>query len=141
MTLEAWVDPTAASTGAWQDVIYKSNENYYLESSSTRAGVPAAGGTVGTSDTGPYGTAQLPTNTWTFLAATYNGTNMILYVNGVQVSSLALAGSLATSTNPLQIGGSSLYGQYFQGLISNVRIYNTALGQSSIQTDMNSSIG
>jgi uncharacterized delta-60 repeat protein len=139
MTLEAWVDPTAAAKG-WQDVMYKYHDNYYLEAASP-SGAPAAGGTAGSTDTGPYGTTPLPINTWSFLAATYNGTNMILYVNGVQVASVAVGGNLATSTNALQIGGDSIYGQYFQGLISNVRIYNKALNQSAIQTDMNTAIG
>jgi hypothetical protein len=139
MTLEAWVDPTAAPKG-WQDAMYKYHDNYYLEASSP-SGAPAAGGTAGSADTGPYGSSPLPTNTWTFLAATYNGTNMNLYVNGVEVSNVPMSGNLATSTAPLQIGGDSNYGQYFQGLISNVRIYNAALSQSAIQTDMNTPIG
>ena len=52
---------------------------------------------------------------------------MRLYVNGTQVASTAHTGAIATSTNPLQIGGDSIYGQYFAGLIDNVRVYNTAL--------------
>ena len=40
----------------------------------------------------------------------------------------------------MQIGGDNIYGQYFQGLIDNVRIYNTALTQSQIQTDMNTPV-
>jgi len=47
---------------------------------------------------------------------------MRLYVNGVQVSSLAQTVAIATSTNPLQIGGDSIYGQYFAGLIDEVRM-------------------
>ena len=46
-----------------------------------------------------------------------------------------------TSTNQLSIGGDSLYGQYFNGLIDNVRIYNTPLTQALIQTDMTSPVG
>ena len=34
---------------------------------------------------------------------------------------------MATSANPLQIGGDSLYGQFFAGRIDEVRVYNTAL--------------
>ena len=30
MTLEAWVNPSTASN-AWRDVIYKGNDNYFLE--------------------------------------------------------------------------------------------------------------
>ena len=58
-------------------------------------------------------------------------------MNGVQVASGAQTGNIATSTNPLQIGGDSLYGQYFQGTIDEVRVYNVALTQAQIQSDMN----
>ena len=46
----------------------------------------------------------------------------------------------ATSTNALQIGGDCLYGQYFKGLIDNVRIYNTALSAAQIQADQGTSV-
>ncbi len=42
--------------------------------------------------------------------------------------------------DPLQIGGDSLYGQYFQGLIDEVRVYNRALSQTEIQADMNKAV-
>jgi hypothetical protein len=58
-----------------------------------------------------------------------------LYVNGTLVASTPHTGAIQTSTNPLQIGGDSLYGQYFAGLIDNVRIYNVALTAAQIQTD------
>ncbi len=48
-------------------------------------------------------------------------------MNGTQVSSLAATGAIATSTNPLSIGSDAIYGQYFSGLIDDVRVYNTAL--------------
>jgi methionine-rich copper-binding protein CopC len=139
MTLEAWVDPTTVSS-AWRDLIYKGNDNYFLEATSTQGGVPAAGATVGTSDVATYGTSVLAANTWTYLTETYNGSALDLYVNGTLVSSLAETGNIATSTNPLQIGGDSIYGQYFQGLIDDVRVYNQALSQSQIQSDMNTPV-
>ena len=42
MTLEAWVNPSTVSS-AWRDVIYKGNDNYYLEATSTNGVLPAAG--------------------------------------------------------------------------------------------------
>ena len=127
MTLEAWVDPSTV-TSVWRDVIYKGNDNYYLSATSTSNKVPAGGGIVGSSYREAYGTSALVTNTWTYLAATFDGTAMRLYVNGALVSTKTGAvGTLATSTNALQIGGDSIYGQYFKGLIDEVRIYNTAL--------------
>ncbi len=80
-------------------------------------------------------------NTWTHLAATYDGATLRLFVNGVQVASVARSGAIATSADPLQIGGDPIYGQYFAGRIDEVRVYNTALTAAQIQTDMNTPIG
>ena len=135
MTLEAWVNPSTVNA-AWRDVIYKGNDNYYLSATSaSQSGSPAGGGAFG-SITELYGTAALATNVWAHLAVTYDGSALRLYVNGVQVSSVAQTGSLATSGNPLQIGGDSFFGQFFNGIIDEVRVYNRALSAAEIQTDM-----
>ena len=140
MTLEAWVNPTNI-TNAMQDVIYKANDNYYLEGTTTNSSLPNGGGTFGTTDVGTYGTAALTASTWTHLAATYDGTTLSLYVNGVQVSSLPQTGAIASSTNPLQIGGDTNLGQFFAGTIDEVRVYNAALTSAQIQSDMNTPLG
>jgi len=80
---------------------------------------------------------MLPLNTWSHLAATYDGATRRLFVNGVQVASLTQTGPIQTSTQALTIGGDALYGQYWAGLIDEARIYNRALSASEIQTDMN----
>src|SRR5262249_51273774 len=46
MTLEAWVNPTATDS-AWRDVIYKGNDNYFLEGTSLNGSAPDVGGTFG----------------------------------------------------------------------------------------------
>src|SRR4029077_12207922 len=136
MTLEAWVFPTTVNS-AWRDVIYKGNDNYYLEGTSTNSNRPVAGAILGGVYAEAIGPNALTANIWAHLAETYDGATMRLYVNGVQVASLAKTGAIATSTNPLQIGGDSLYGQYFAGRIDEVRIYNRALSAAEIQNDMN----
>ncbi len=64
MTLEAWVNPTTVN-GNWRDVIYKGNDNYYLEATSTNASKPDAGLIAGGSYADAYGTAALTANSWT----------------------------------------------------------------------------
>ena len=139
MTLEAWVNPSVVSN-VWEDVIYKGLDNYYLEGTSGNGGVPVIGGTFGGSDVVLNGTAALSANTWSYLAATYDGTTTRLYVNGVQVASRAQTGAIMTSTNSLQIGGDSFYGQFFKGIIDEVRIYDVALTAAQIQNDMDTPV-
>ena len=134
----SWVNPSTVSS-AWRDVIYKGNDIYYLEGTSDNSSRPAGGGTWGPLPV--YGAAALTTNTWAYLALTYDGANLRLYVNGTQVATQARTGNIASSTNPLQIGGDSIYGQYFQGTIDEVRVYNAALTATQIQSDMVTPIG
>ncbi len=140
MTLEAWVNPAVAPAG-WKDVIYKGNDNYYLEASSSGGNRPVGGAIIGGSQSQAFGTAQLATGAWVHLAETYDGSALRFYLNGTQVSSVARTGSILTSTNALNIGSDSIYGQYFNGLIDEVRIYNVALSAAQIQTDMATAIG
>ena len=62
-------------------------------------------------------------------------------MNGAQVSTRTIGGNILTSTSPLRIGGDSFAGEYFAGLIDEVRIYNRPLTAAEIQTDMNTAIG
>jgi hypothetical protein len=52
------------------------------------------------------------------------------------VATRSASGSIQSTSSPLWIGGNSPYGEYFQGLLDDVRIYNRALAQTDIQTDM-----
>ncbi len=81
MTLEAWVRPTAINS--WRTVIFKEQAGnlVYGIYGNTNTNTPAAEvhtGSIGRAN----GTAQLPVNQWTHLAATYDNTALRLYVNG-----------------------------------------------------------
>ena len=93
---------------------------------------------------GAYREAKAPSalalNTWTHLASTYDGTTLRLYVNGTQVATLAIAGTITTSTGALRIGGNSIWNEWFEGMIDEVRIYNRALSAGEIQADLATSV-
>ncbi|HEY2461274.1 MAG TPA: LamG-like jellyroll fold domain-containing protein [Candidatus Acidoferrum sp.] len=142
MTLEAWVNPTVAPN-YWQDIIYKEQDIYFLEAGSSVAKNPPAIGATFRANGNQFiaGTARLAAHVWTHLAATYDGTTVRLYVNGTQVASRVMADSLTSSTKALQIGGDAFFGQHFNGMIDEVRVYNRALAVAEIQSDMATAIG
>src|SRR4029079_1576655 len=82
-----------------------------------------------------------PVNTWTHPALAYDCATLRFYVNGTQVSSALQTGVMTASANPLEIGGDAIYGQYFAGVIDEVRVYNIALAPSQIQADMATPLG
>jgi concanavalin A-like lectin/glucanase superfamily protein len=47
---------------------------------------------------------------------------------------------MTASTKPVRIGGNAVWGEYFKGLVDDVRIYNRALSLAEIQTDMNTPV-
>jgi hypothetical protein len=140
MTLEAWVRPTTVS--GWRTVLLKEIPGslaYCLYANQT-AHRPGTEIRVGSNVYNTSGTAALPANAWTHLAATYDGAILRLYVNGVQSGSRAISGSVVTSSSPLRIGGNLVWGEYFRGQIDEVRIYNGVLTQAQIQSDMNTPV-
>ena len=135
MTLEVWLQPRALT--GYTTAILKERPSHlaYALYANTDAARPAAEVAVATNlDT--RGTLQLPLNTWSHLAATYDGTALRLYLNGAQVSMRAVTGTIAASANPLRIGGNTIWGEFFNGVIDEVRVYNRALTAQEIQSDM-----
>jgi hypothetical protein len=142
MTLEAWVRPTTGTN--WRTILMKERPGhltyglYANTSSPSRPAVEVA--TTSGGNVELRGSAQLPTNAWSHVAATFDGWSLTLYVNGNQVGSLPASGSLITSSNALRIGGNAIWGEYFRGQIDDVRIYNEALTQAQLQSDMNTPV-
>ncbi|MGI5487825.1 LamG-like jellyroll fold domain-containing protein [Microtetraspora malaysiensis] len=133
LTMEAWVYPTSTNIG--QTVLEKgslSDTEYALMATWTGGDGPAA--RVGSYYT--HSVPPLPVNTWTHLAATFDGDVVRLYVNGTPVAeSYSNVGPIRPSANPLRFGRST-----FKGLIDEIRVYATALTATQIQADMNNPI-
>jgi hypothetical protein len=136
MTLEAWAYPTAA-TGTWTTILLKeappgNNLAYHLQGDPSSH--PSSYITTDVSGLqGIVGPAPFLLNTWTHVAATYNGTLFSLYVNGIVFASAPVTGNIIPSVGPLLFGGNSIFGEYFGGTIDDVRIYNRALNQAEFK--------
>jgi hypothetical protein len=139
MTLMAWISP-AASTN-WRTVMLKETSNDLAYALYASSDTNRPGAWITTSSTQSVaGTSQLAVNTWAHLAATYDGATLRVYVNGAQVGSKAVTQSMLVSTGPLQIGGNAVWGEYFSGLIDDVRVYNRALTSAEITSLMNTAV-
>jgi glucose/arabinose dehydrogenase/PKD repeat protein len=140
MTLEAWVKPT--TTSGWRTAILKEMGGedlaYALYASD---GSRPRGEILTSAYNTAAGSAALPLNAWSHIAATYDGKNQRFYLNGTLVKVTTITGSMPNSPNPLRIGGNALWGEYFGGLIDEVRVYNRALSATEIGADMNSAVG
>lgn len=75
----------------------------------------------------------VPLDAWTHLAATYEGSSMKIYINGIERASDPVSGTIGTSGNPLFIGTRTpAPNEVFDGIIDEVRIYNEALRAEEI---------
>ena len=144
LTLEAWVYPTAAGS-SWENLIIKPNGDpgstspcYVLQGATPPNQVPSF--FISSASSNLVAASALPLNTWSYVAATYDGTTIRLYVNSLMVGSEPQSGAISTSTDALTIGGNTYSGQNWTGLIDEIRIYNRALTSNEIQTDMNSAV-
>jgi hypothetical protein len=78
---------------------------------------------------------QLVEGTWHHYVGVYNGATVSAYLNGVQVASAAFAGgAIAAGTGPdINIARNPAYtGDYFNGAIYDVRIYEQALSAAPV---------
>jgi hypothetical protein len=148
MTIEAWVQPGAMS--GWETVVMKQRGAgdmayalYAHDGAPQAGGVAAPAGYVsaGGAHQAIRGASALAAGEWVHLAVTYDRTTLKIYVNGALVASRPQSGQIAVSGAVLRIGGNSSFtGEFYAGLIDEVRVYNRALSLEEIQTDMTTPI-
>jgi hypothetical protein len=140
MTVEAWVNPSS-DTGTRTVALKETAGGFAYALYSAVTGQRPVGYVHTRKDLSAPGSSAVPLNTWTHLAMTFNGTSLRLYVNGALVRTQNTNDSaIISSPGALRIGGNAVFGEYFRGIIDEVRIYNRALAPSEIQIDMNTPI-
>lgn len=136
MTVSAWVKPNTDQTNIFvskhDNSITSTGEDFLLY-------MPSGGDVlrvITNTTTREIVTANsivLDDGNWHFVAATYDGTNVLLYHNAVQVAAGSTSGTLGGTTD-VRIGHESGLGAayYMNGLIDEPRIYNRALSSDEI---------
>lgn len=75
------------------------------------------------------------TNTWYNMTMTYNGSNMLIYVNNSLVKTATVTGNIVARNTQVNIG---YYGnQVLNGNISQISIYNRALNSTELSQNYN----
>jgi hypothetical protein len=82
-------------------------------------------------------TNEIPLHQFSHLAGSWDGTNLSLYINGVLEASVISTAIPAASSCPFYIGGfqsaCGYTGQFFNGWVDEVSLYNRALSPAEIQ--------
>lgn len=87
------------------------------------------------------GTTDLLLNTWYHIAATYSGTEINLYVNGVLDASATITTPMVTSVQNLCIGEGSMWkSRLFVGQMADLRFWNVVRTASEIAANMSTSL-
>lgn len=137
LTLAAWILSHDISRGG-QDIICKTQGGCYsLTLNEGSLSKPAGTFSFLLDVHGPYQSVSSNTkegdDTWFHVAGVYDGSQADIYVNGVLENSLQLQGPLAVNSYPLTIGNEcGQLSEPFDGVIDDVRIYNTALSPAQI---------
>ncbi len=130
-TVEAWLRPTtvdATPRRIWSKEAASDGWGVYHSASGLTVARSAAG-----TDACTYATPLAP-NTPYHVAATYDGTSLRLYLNGVLVAGpTASTRSLPGNTAPLVIGRqAATASNYFAGQLDLCAVYNTALSPARV---------
>jgi hypothetical protein len=142
LTLEAWIYANTWKISVFQGCIINKEQNVPDYGYMLRAG---QGGRLGFNlGNGSWheiiSAPLLSLNTWHHVAATYDGSKMRLFIDGVQTDSLSLTISIGNAANNLFIGDWYSNGRNFNGIIEEVRVWNVARTKAEIQATMNSAL-
>jgi hypothetical protein len=92
-------------------------------------------GTTSAMTTATGGT--ITTNQWYHVCGVYNGSTMLVYLNGVQVASTTRSGTITSSTGVFSFGADyngSAASEFLTGALEDIRVYGRALSAQELQT-------
>lgn len=141
ITVMAWIK--VDTWGDYNQLVCKrdgTDASWTLEQNSTNKYFDFAIWDGGTADKATM-TTTLSAGTWYYLAATYDGDTIKIYLNGDLAASTSHAGSIDSTTTPVNIGQLGDDTHWFDGLQTIVRVYNLALAGSVISEHFQSTRG
>ena len=81
--------------------------------------------------------APVPTNTWTHVASSYNGSTLTVWINGTRAGSMPVTGRTCANNRPLAVGAKNYPvgspDAFWDGQLDDIRIYRRALSAAEIR--------
>ena len=108
-------------------IIYKANHFSLSINASDKVVFKA---TIGAAEQTVTSTTSIAVDTYTTIGATYDGTNIVVYINGTADATQAQTGNLVTSSSSVFMGTDT--GDFFDGRIESIDVYNTGLTSDNI---------
>ena len=139
-TIEAWVDPSTLTSAFFLGKFGVSGAGWRLSSS------PWGRITLEQNTDAGFGNNTVSVGSWQHIAVVQTSAGAKFYQNGVDVSNTSGGNANFDNTVALMLGTTpkpapgDCCQQYYSGMLDDLRIYNRALTQSEIQSDMNTSL-
>ena len=83
---------------------------------------------------------SIQNETWRFLAGTWDGTTIKLYIDGELNKELECKGKLTANNEPLYIGARGGNQRFLNGALDEIKIYDYALTQDELRMDMDNPV-
>ena len=131
LTVAAWIRPT--KLGAQRIIRKVSGENGFSLFLSPNGQVSVRLNDTNRLRVNSQQTYPTDGTAWMHIAATYDGKDIKLYVNGVLDGQASASTEFDGKDAPLSIGATSTGAFAFQGALDDVRLYNFALAEPGIQ--------
>lgn len=146
LTVSAWVMNEDANQAAWETILAKGDTAYRIHTcgsivlclvgSTTDAFVFAMNGPPGSTDLGSD--VNPAANDWHYVVGTFDGTTQKIYVDGQLNQQMARSGSITANSAAFTIGANlEQGGRYWDGMIDEVRVSNTARSLEWIGAEFN----
>ncbi len=138
ITISAWVKPLDITTSKHHEIIRRdTGYGSFLFAFQEYGSLLTFGinnTPVNESDT-PINPINFVDGEWHFVTGNYNGNKIVVYADGqfIDEKYFGVAMNQDSSSSPIFIGSAAGVGEYFNGAIDDIRIYNRALTPTEIQ--------
>ena len=144
-TISAWINPAALTQGWYANIVAKNTGGAVNQQSYTLSWRQVSGVLFGQICDGigtyneVYGSFPTVANAWYHIVFTWNGSQLVMYNNGVAVGTTTQTINNQVLSTDVTIGGYTYKGaggadEYFNGKIGDVRIYNIGLSATQVST-------